>query len=118
MKGAWYVVEMFCTFAIYRAVAGILAAGDATVLLAGQLLSLLLTLILTALSLLGRPFARRLLAALIVGNTVYFGYRYTMVDRLSTPLLALVILFAIYLCVSAVKLWRMAYVPSQGGSHA
>jgi hypothetical protein len=38
MKGVWYVVETFCTFAIYRAAVGILAAGDATVLLAGQLL--------------------------------------------------------------------------------
>jgi hypothetical protein len=118
MKGALYVVETFCAFAIYRAVVGILAAGDATVLLAGQLLSLLLTLVLTALSLLGRPLARRLLAALIVGNTVYLGYRYPMTDAIPAPLLAIVILFAIYLCVGAVKLWRMAEVQSQGGSHA
>jgi len=86
--------------------------------LRGSCFPSLLTLVLTALSLLGRPLAWRLLAALIVGNTVHLGYRYTMVNAISTPFLAIVILFAIYLCVGAVKLWRMADVQSQGGSHA
>jgi hypothetical protein len=118
MLQAWFVVEVFCALAVYRAITSILTCGGEPALLAMHLLSLLLTLVLTALTLLGRRLPRRMLAALIVGNALFLVWRYVTLNIAPPPLLAAVILLAAYLVVGAIKLWRMAGAPDRGNKHA
>ena len=106
-------MQVFCVLAVYRAATYILVIGDEPVPLAATLISLLFTLGLATLTLLGRILPRRLFAVLIFGNAVYLGWRYAMQRPAQPLLLTGVLLFAAYLAIGAVKLWRVKASPAR-----
>jgi hypothetical protein len=112
VRGAWYVVEVFCALCIVRALLYIKALGDVPTLLALVFASLLLVFALTAWTLSGIRWARRTLAAYILANTAYVLWSaFANGPHWGWPLEGLLLL---YLTAGAVQLWRLEPAPAPG----
>lgn len=107
MRGAWYVVEIFCALCILRALFYIRDLGDISALLA--LASLLLTFALTVWTLGGRRWAGKVLAAVIGINAAQTLWSMS-VDTSMWALLQAAL--AVYLLAGAIRLWRLQPQPA------
>ena len=113
MRGAWYVVEVFCGLSIYRALLYIFASLHEPVLLALTLFSLSITFTLAILTLKGKRLPRKILSAYILVNAVYAIFTYAVAPQMQSAFKLFAFILSAYLIIGAILLWRIKELPTR-----
>jgi len=113
MRGAWYVVEVFCGLCVYRALLYILASLHEPVLLALTLLSLLITFTLALLTFKGKRLPRKVMSAYIIVNAGFAIFMYAVAPQMQTVFKLCAFILSTYLIIGAIKLWRIKELPTR-----
>jgi hypothetical protein len=113
MRGAWYVIEVYCVLSIYRAYHNISADRNESMFLALTLLSLLVTFILVYFTFKGKRLASRILSVLIIANAASYVWYFAIEPHAFNIYIVYMLIVMAYLIIGAIKLWRIKELPTR-----
>ena len=113
MRGAWYIVDIYCLLCFVRAIITAVQDRKNPTLLAITLVALVVVFILARLTYTGNRFASRALALYIIANVISNVWPYLVGIRTVNVHNAYTLFLFAYLFVGAIKLWRIKELPTR-----
>ncbi len=113
MQGSWYVVEVYCFFAVLHFLRDVVKYHDEPVLLALNLGWVALVLLLSWLTFRAKRLASRILAVIIAYNAAGFAWINVIHPQRFDIYLAYQMIIQIYFFVGAILLWRIKELPTR-----
>jgi hypothetical protein len=113
MRGAWYIVDVYCLLCFIRAIVTAFQDSDNPTLLAITLTALVMVFILAWQTYKGNRLASRILALYIIANVVSNIWPYAVGARVLDVYRAYTLILLAYLFGGAIKLWRIKQLPTR-----